>query len=113
MTDTKQYITKTQGNGSVMISEYVIGTIVAHAVNEVEGVSGLYTASKKSWGKGLKIVISADDVLTIDCNIVVYFGQNIVEVANAVQEAVTGAVESMTGIKPAAINVNICGIVRK
>ena len=38
MAENKQYITKVQDNGSVMISEDVIGTIVDHAVHEVEGV---------------------------------------------------------------------------
>ena len=38
MAENKQYITQIQENGSVMISEDVISTIVAHAVAEVEGI---------------------------------------------------------------------------
>ena len=38
MAENKQYITQIQENGSVMISEEVISTIVAHAVAEVEGI---------------------------------------------------------------------------
>ena len=38
MAENKQYITQTQENGSVMISEDVVMSIVAHAVSEVEGV---------------------------------------------------------------------------
>ncbi len=119
MAEYKQYITKSQDNGNVMISEDVIGTIVATAVKEVEGVAGLSTKpgadiaeliGKKNWGKGMKITIGEDDSLTIDCNITVVYGQNVVAVAGAVQEAVAAAVESMSGIKPAAVNVNICGI---
>ena len=41
MAENKQYITQVQENGTVLISEDVIMTIVAHAVEEVEGVVGL------------------------------------------------------------------------
>ena len=41
MAENKQYIVQTQDNGSVMISEDVIATIVAQAVKEVEGVVSL------------------------------------------------------------------------
>ena len=122
MAETKQYITQVQENGSVMISEDVIGTIVAHAVSEVEGVIGLSTKpgadiaeliGKKNWGKGLKVAIAEDESLEIDCNVVVAYGQNIVAVAGNVQQAVSGAVESMSGVKVTSVNVNICEIVRQ
>ena len=122
MAENKQYITQTQENGSVLISEDVIMTIVAHAVEEVEGVVGLNSKpgadiidmiGKKGWGKGLKITIGDEDELTVDCNVNVAYGQSVVSVANAVQEAVTGALESMAGVKVAAVNVNVCGIVRQ
>lgn len=122
MAENKQYITQAQENGSVMISEDVISTIVENAVVDVEGVVGLSTKpgadiaeiiGKKSWGKGLKINISETEELAIDCNVVIAYGQSVVTVAKAVQEAVTGAVESMTGIKVSGVNVNVCGIVRQ
>ena len=122
MADNKQYVTQVQENGAVMISEDVIATIVANAVNDVEGVSGLNVKpgadiaemiAKKNWGKGMKITIGQEDELYIDCNINVYYGQSVVSVAKAVQEAVTAALESTTGIKVAEINVNVSGIVRQ
>ena len=122
MADSKQYVTQTQENGSVLISEDVITTIVAHAVEEVEGVVGLNVkpgadiiemVGKKGWGKGLKITIGEEDVLSIDCNINVAYGQSVVSVANAVQESVINALESMAGVQIAAVNVNVCGIVRQ
>ena len=39
MAEYKQYITQIQENGSVMISEDVVATIVAHALSEVEGAA--------------------------------------------------------------------------
>ena len=122
MAENKQYVTQIQDNGSVLISEDVITTIVAHAVEEVEGVVGLNVKpasdiiemiGKKGWGKGLKITIGDDDALSIDCNINVAYGQSVVSVAKGVQDAVTNALESMAGVKITAVNVNVCGIVRQ
>ena len=93
MAENKQYVTQAQDNGAVMISEDVIATIVAHAVEEVEGIVGLNVKpgadiiemiGKKNWGKGLKIVISEDDSLIIDCNVNVAYGYSVVAVAKAV-----------------------------
>ena len=78
MAENKQYITQVQDNGSVMISEDVISAIVAHAISEVEGIIGLEVKpgadiadliGKKGWGKGVKITISEDDAVKIDCNV--------------------------------------------
>ena len=125
MADNKQYITQFQENGSVMISEDVIATIVAQAVKDVDGVVGLATKpvaelvdkiGKKNWGKGMKITIAEDNALTIDCGIIVAYGQSVVAVAEAVQSAVFNAIESiesMTAIKSVAINVNVSGILRQ
>ena len=122
MADSKQYITQVQDNGTVMISEDVVAAIVAQSVKDVEGVVGLSTKpgadiadliGKKIWGKGLKVVINEDDTIAIDCNVSVAYDQSVVAVAQAVQEAVTAAVESMTGVKVSAVNVNVCGIVRQ
>ena len=122
MAENKQYITQAQDNGAVMISEDVIATIVSHAVSEVEGIVSLNVKpgadfaeiiGKKNWGKGMKIVIGENDEIYIDCNVVISYGQSVVAVAKAVQEAVSAAVESMTGVKVASVNVNVCGIARQ
>ena len=119
MADNKQYITQVQNNGSVMISEDVVATIIEHAVHEVEGVIGLSTKpgadiaeliGKKSWGKGMKITIAENNELHVDCNVIVAYGQSVVNVATAIQGAICSALESMTGVKVAGVNVNICGI---
>lgn len=121
MAENKQYITQIQDNGTIMISEEVIATIVSNAVQEVEGVVSLSTKpgadiadmiGKKNWGKGMKIVISESNDVTVDCNVVVGYGQSVVTVAQAVQSAVSAALESTTGVKVSGVNVNVCGIVR-
>lgn len=122
MAENKQYITQAQENGNVMISEDVIATIVSHAVTEVEGVIGLSVKpgadiaeiiGKKNWGKGLKVIIGEANDVTIDCNVTVNYGQSVVTVAQAVQEAVSAALESVAGVTVTAVNVNVCGIVRQ
>lgn len=115
MAEYKQYITQTQENGSVMISEDVIETIVEHTLTEVEGVvkGGNEVVGKKSWGKGIRIAIAEDNTLNLGCNIVVSYGESVIKVAQAVQEAITNAVESVTGVTVADVDVNICGIQRK
>lgn len=122
MADNKQYILLAQENGSIMISEDVIATIVEQAVTEVEGVVGLNVKpgadiadiiGKKAWGRGIKITIGDDNALYIDCNVNVGYGQSVVTVAKSVQEAVTAALISTTGVNVASVNINVCGIIRQ
>lgn len=122
MAEYKQYITQTQENGSVLISEDVIESIAQHALAEVEGAAGLSVKpgnevadliGVKNWGKGLKIYISGDNTVAIDADIVIRYGYSVVDVADSVQMAIANAVESMTGVKVTAVNVNVRGISRK
>ena len=119
MAESKQYITQMQESGSIKISEDVIAAIVEHAACEVEGVVGLNVKpgvdiaeliGKKSWGKGMKVTIAEGNELHVDCNLIVAYGQSVVAVAKAAQEAISAALESMTGVKVGSVNVNICGI---
>ena len=118
MADNKQYINQAQENGSIMISEDVISTIVSHAVSEVEGVYGLsssFTADlaqllgKKNMSKGVKLSIE-ENVVSVECFVVINYGVEIPAVAANIQDSVMNAVESMTGLKVAAVDVDICGI---
>lgn len=122
MAEYKQYITQSMEYGTVMISEDVVATIVAHALSEVDGVGSLGIkpgvtladfALKKNWGKSLKITIAEDNSLSIECGIMVYYGCSVVDVAKEVQEAVASSVENITGAKVTSVSVSICGIVRK
>lgn len=122
MAENKQYVIQTQENGSIMISEDVIATIVEQAVTEVEGIVGLNVKpgsdiadmiGKKAWGKGMKITIAEDNSIRIDCNVNIGYGQSVVTVAKSVQDAVTAALESTAGVRVAAVNINVCGIIRQ
>ena len=110
-----EYITQAQENGNVLISEDVIATIVENTLTEVEGVvkGGADVVGKKSWGKGIRISVAEDNSLTLGCNIIVSYGESVINVAKNVQEAVATAVESVTGVTVTDVHVNVCGIVRK
>lgn len=122
MADNKQYITHVKDGGRIMISEDVISTITAQALTDIEGYAGLIVKpgadivdliGKKNWGKGIKVTISENDEVVIDCNIIVSYDHSVVGVASAIQEAVSSAVRSMTGIQVVDVNVNVCGVVRQ
>ena len=122
MAENKQYITHVQDNGTVMISEDVVASIITLSVKEVEGVVSLSVKpgadiadmfGKKNWGKGMKITIGDDNAISVDCDILIGYGQSVVAVAQAVQESITGHLESMTGAKVSSVNVNVCGITRE
>ena len=122
MAENKQYIIQDQENGCVMISEDVVATIALQSLTDIEGFAGLSTKpgadimdliGKKNWGKGIKVSVGEDNALTVDCNMMVCYGCSVVEVAKNVQNAVRAALESTTGAKVVAINVNVCGIIRK
>lgn len=119
MSENKDYVSQLVENGSVRISEDVICSIAAMAALEVEGVYGLNTnigselagkLGKKTPGKGVRLVISEDNELSLDCYIVVLYGYSVFDVAKAVQAAVTGMVESTTGHKVKTVNVSISGV---
>lgn len=110
MAEYKRYITQTQENGNVMISEDVVAAIAEHALAEVEGASLLRDI--KNWNKGMKILIAEDNSVSVSVNVTVAYGHSVVDVAGNVQNVVTSAVENMTGVKVAEVNVNICGIAR-
>lgn len=122
MADNKQYITRVQKDGAILISEDVIGTIVAHAITEVDGVVGLNNKltpeiadfiGAGNWAKGVRIKFDDNNEVSIDCNIIVSYGSCIVNVAKAAQEAIASSVEALSGVKTSAVNVNVCGVVRK
>ena len=117
MAENKQYITQVQDNGTVMISEEVVAAIVTQAAKDVGGVVALGgkpgVDPKKLWSKDLKITITEANEVSVDCNIVIAYGSTVVAVAKAAQDAVCSAIESMTGIKPVSVNINVCGIARQ
>ncbi len=122
MAENKQYIMQVQDNGRVLISEDVIASIAAQSLTDIEGFVTLSNKpgaefadiiGKKNWGKGIKVTISEDDAVTVDCNVIVVYGSSVVTVAKNIQDAVVSALNSMTAISSVDVNVNVCGIARQ
>lgn len=119
MADHKDYLVQAQENGSVLISEEVVASIAALAVREIEGVYGLSATAnfdisniigKKNLRKGIRVVFGDKNEMEISCNLIVKLGATVMETAQKVQEAIVSEVESMTGMKPTRVNVNVCGV---
>lgn len=110
MAENKEYTKHVQEGGNLLISEDVIVSIVSHAISEVEGIVGLVS---KHWGKGVKVQILNDTTVIVECNVIVAYGVSIVNTAKAAQAAVISAIDAVTNIKVKAVNVNVCGVVRK
>ena len=118
MSESKEYLVQPVEKGTVNISEEVVAAIAALAISEVEGVYGMsssFTADikemlgRKNMSKGVKLTIE-EDVVTVECFVVITYGSEIPAVAANIQDAVITAIESMAGLKVAAVNVDICGI---
>ena len=122
MAENKGYMTLSDEQGSIHISEEVIAAIAVGAVRDVEGVSGMMTAmggsvtdlvtNKKNAqkvAKGVKIDMTGA-ALVLDIYLTVEYGHPIPEVAENAQKAVISAVEAMTGCSVGAVNVHVGGV---
>ncbi len=105
-------------NGTVTYTNDVIATIAGVAATEVSGVAGMSGGissgitemlGKKNLTKGVKVEVGTQEA-AIDLNIVVEYGSELHKVAEAVQENVKKAVETMTGLQVVEVNVNILGV---
>ena len=115
MADGKEYISKTGEDGSVNISEDVISIIAMEAMREVEGFGSISNPlskdlaeliGKKSAARGVS-VLPEEDSVTIDVFISVKYNYSVVQVSQAIQEAIRKSVEDMTGIPVKAVDVHV------
>ncbi len=118
MSENKEYVSRSDELGNIHISEEVLATIAAAAALDVEGVSSLSAnlgsdiaerLGKKNLAKGVRVKME-DEKVEVELSVLLTYGCTIPEVGKAVQEGVKAAVESMTGLEVAAVNVNVGGI---
>jgi uncharacterized alkaline shock family protein YloU len=108
--------------GTIRISDEAIGVIAALAAQEVQGVlSTAYGAVdnvaewiglKPPYGRGIKVEVSEEEVY-IEAQLVVEFGVDIPVVCQKVQDQIREAVEDMTGLTVARVNVAVQGVRKK
>ena len=118
MSENKEYVSRSDELGNIHISEEVLASIAAAAALEVEGVSALAAnlgrdiaelLGKKNLAKGVHVHMDEEKV-TVDLSVLLASGHTIPEMGRAVQDSVRNAVESMTGLEVAAVNVTVAGI---
>jgi uncharacterized alkaline shock family protein YloU len=104
--------------GSVEIADEVVAIIAGLAATEVDGVDSMAgnitkelvgRLGMKNLSKGVKIQMM-DTSVSIDLALNIKYGYNIPEVATTVQERVTSAIESMTGLEVLDVNVKISNV---
>jgi len=109
---------KSPEGDSVRISPDVISIVTGIAVQEVEGITGLaggivdgiaQRLGRKDFSKGIKVRLE-EEAVSLDLNIVVDHGVQIMEAAKKLKQKVRTTIEEVTGLKVTAINVNVIGI---
>ncbi len=105
--------------GTIRISDEAIGVIAALAALEVPGVSSMSHGAvdgiveligiKPPHGRGVKVEVSEEQVY-LELNLVVDFGVDIPGICQKVQDQVQEAVEDMTGLTVAQVNVSVQGV---
>ncbi|MGN0332539.1 MAG: Asp23/Gls24 family envelope stress response protein [Lachnospiraceae bacterium] len=113
------YTIKTEANlGEVKIADEVVAVIAGLAAMEVDGVASMAgnatkdLASKlgvKSMSKGVKVDV-LEGIVTATLTLNLKYGYNIKDTTAKVQEKVKSAIENMTGLEVADVNIRITGV---
>lgn len=111
-------IHENEAMGEVKVADSVVAIIAGLAATEVTGVASMAgnitnelvaKLGMKNLSKGVRIDI-LEDVVTVDLNLYISYGYNIVETSQKVQEKVKAAIESMTGLTVSDVNIRIAGV---
>ncbi len=113
------YTIKTEENlGEVKIADEVVAVIAGLAATEVDGVAStvgnatkelVNKLGRKSFSKGVKVDV-LDGIVTVSLAMNMKFGYSIKEVTEKVQEKVKSAIENMTGLEVADVNIRVVGV---
>ena len=104
--------------GEVKIADEVVAIIAGLAATEVEGVGSMAgnitneLVSKlgmKNLSKGIRVEVS-EGVVNVEVALNISYGYAIPEVSAKVQERVKNAIENMTGLEVAGVNVRIASV---
>lgn len=104
--------------GEVKIADEVVAIIAALAATEVEGVASMAgnitndliaRLGMKNLSRGVKVDV-LEGIVTVSLALVLKYGYNIMGVSAKIQEKVKAAVENMTGLTVADVNIRIAGV---
>ena len=114
----KTFKIKSDQVGDVRIADEVVAIIAGLATTEVEGVSSMAgnitneIVSKlgmKNLSKGILVEVMENEV-KVDVAINIAYGYSIPEVSAKGQDKVKSAIENMTGLTVAVVNVRIASV---
>ncbi len=106
------------GLGDVKIADEVVAIIAGLASTEVEGVSSMAgnitnelisKLGMKRLSRGVKVDVM-EGVVTVSLALNLKYNYSIVDVTARVQEKVKSAIENMTGLEVADINIRVAGV---
>lgn len=101
--------------GTIQIAPEVLEIIAGLATVDIEGVAGMSGGlaggiaellGRKNLTKGVKVQVGAGEAV-VDVSIVVHYGYRIPDICEQIQRNVQQAVQSMTGIDVAEVNIQI------
>jgi Uncharacterized protein conserved in bacteria len=104
--------------GEVQIADEVVAIIAGLAATEVEGVDSMAgnvtnelvgKLGMKNLAKGVKVDVSTEAVV-VDMALNLKYGYSIPKTSMIVQEKVKQAIENMTGLNVAEVNIRIAGV---
>ena len=104
--------------GEVVIADEVVAVIAGLAAMEVEGVASMAgdatkelisKLGKKSLSKGVKVDI-LEGVVSVALTLNLKDGYNVMDISGKVQENVKVAIENMTGLTVAVVNIRIASV---
>ena len=99
--------------GEVKIADEVVAIIAALAATEVEGVASMAELisklGMKKLSKGVKVDV-LEGVVTVSLALNLKYNYSIMTVTEKVQEKVKAAIENMTGLEVADINIRVAGV---
>ncbi len=117
--DRSTYVLKEDESlGAVQIADDVVAMIASLAATEVDGVSAMVgnitnelmsKVGMKKLTKGVKVEV-IDSEVHAELALVIEYGYNIPETCQNVQNKVKTAIENMTGLNVADINIRIAGV---
>ena len=104
--------------GEVKIADEVVAMIAGLAAMEVEGLASMAgnatrelisKLGMKSLSKGVKVDV-LEGVVTVSLSLNLKYGYSIKEITTKVQEKVKAAIENMTGLEVADVNIRVAGV---
>ena len=114
----KTFKIKSDQVGDVRIADEVVAIIAGLATTEVEGVSSMAgnitnesvsRLGMKNLSKGILVEVMENEV-KVDVAINIAYGYSLPEVSAKVQDKVKNAIENMTGLNVAVVNVRIASV---